>query len=341
MAFTLVQQHWYSEFYQKNKGWLLVLLSQFFAVFMHTAAKSLESGSSSVHPLQILALRMVLTFSASSLILWRNCPEAFPFGEKELRSLFIIRGMSGVIGAVGFYCSLIYLPLSEATILNFLAPLGACCMMTFIASGSFTASEVASAILSLVGVMLITQPSLIFGSGRGNESTLNSGSHLVGFGFAMMGAMGGMCAYTSIRTIGKRAHSLTSVNYFAATLLLVSIVAFAAVPGVDFKTDLSTMEWSLLALIATIGFLMEVALTAGLSAEDSHRATYMIYSQAIIALIVDGTLWHKTPGVISLVGCLLISLALAMATLSSATDTKAELELAYLESKFQNRQPSS
>ena len=81
-------------------------------------------------------------------------------------------------------------------------------------------------------------------------------------------------------------------------------------------------------------FFKEFTLTAGISQEKSHRATYMIYSQALVAFVIDGIIWHKIPGVLSLVGCLLISVGLAVITLlNSSNSGVAYYELEYLDTK--------
>ena len=98
------EKHARNTFYHRNKSWLLVLVSQVFAVFMNTAAKFLETKASAISPLQILAVRMVVTFCVSSLILWHRSSEDFPFGKKELRPLLILRAIGGVLAAIGFYC---------------------------------------------------------------------------------------------------------------------------------------------------------------------------------------------------------------------------------------------
>ena len=54
-----------------------------------------------------------------------------------------------------------------------------------------------------------------------------------------------------------------SVNYFAAALLLVSIVAFEVYPELEFKWRIHFTHWILLISIAVLGFLM-VSLTSGL-----------------------------------------------------------------------------
>lgn len=99
---------WYNEdtFYKKNKSWLLVLISQIFAVFINTSAKYLETRHSAVSPLQILAVRMAVTLCGSSLFLWRKFPAEFPLGNRDLRPLFILRAIGGVLAAIGFYCEI-------------------------------------------------------------------------------------------------------------------------------------------------------------------------------------------------------------------------------------------
>lgn len=178
------------------------------------------------------------------------------------------------------------MPLSEATVLNFLAPLGTCCMVALMSSGSFTGPDITSATLSIAGVLLVARPPFLFGQEyRDSDSIFESGSHLVGIGSAMVGAVGGVvstfrtkksvhywpkqCAYTTVRVIGKRAHPLMSVNYFAAALLLVSIVAFAVYPGLEFKWRIHFTHWILLISIAVLGFLM-VSLASGLMIDANY-----------------------------------------------------------------------
>lgn len=84
-----------------------------------------------------------------------------------------------------------YLPLAEATVLNFLAPIGACCAVTFISTGSFSSMEILSWVMSLTGVVLIVQPEFLFGSPPGVASFKIEAAH-IGIAFAIMGAVGGM-----------------------------------------------------------------------------------------------------------------------------------------------------
>jgi hypothetical protein len=75
-------------------------------------------------------------------------------------------------------------------------------------------------------------------------------------GIAMLGVLGAAGAYTTIRWIGKRAHPLISVNYFATWCTIVSIVAMLTMPGVGFLLPRYLKDWCYLIFLGVCGFVM-------------------------------------------------------------------------------------
>lgn len=141
-------------------------------------------------------------------------------------------------------------------------------------------------------------------------------------GIAMIGVLGATGAYTTIRWIGKRAHPLISVNYFAVWCTIVSTVAMATMPGVGFLLPNSFKDWCYLVFLGMCGFTtvssnslgpchltnfnQQFLLAAGLQYEKSSRATNMLYMQMLFALAFDKLVWGMTPGALSIVGSSLI-----------------------------------
>lgn len=217
----------------------------------------------------------------------------FPFGSKEVRLLLIVRGVGGFFGVFGLYWSLLYLPLAEATVLTFLAPILSCYACSLLIKGeTFSRQQQIAGFLSLVGVVCIARPGGLFSSSDDyqdagkNPSTVHSNTtypmsatspplspalqpsqhqHLLAVLFAMIGVLGATTAMTTIRKIGTRAHPLISVNYFSSWCTIVSSVAILAVPSVGFRLPGNVQEWGLLAMLGTFGFVMQFLLTAGLS----------------------------------------------------------------------------
>lgn len=230
-----------------------------------------------------------------------------------------------------FADSLIYLPIAEAVVITFVAPIISCWAYSIFFHEPFGLLDQVAGLVSFAGVVLIAQPSWLFGS----ETASTSGSHgvegnaiaanattqtfdtngipvvtpsqrlsavIIGF----IGACGAAGAYTTLRYIGKRAHPLISVNYFATWCTIVSAFALLFVPSVEFRLPSNLREWSLLVSLGTCGFVMQFLLTAGLAHDKSARATQMVYTQVLFGIAFDKIIWNVTPGIWSCVGSLVV-----------------------------------
>ena len=227
--------------------------------------------------------------------------------------------------------SLIYLPLGEATVITFLAPILTCYACAVLLKEPFTRMEQIAGLVSLIGVVFIAQPASLFSSSSSqvagtpgeivppsvaSNATAISGSATSGevtpsqrlgaVAIALVGVCGAATAYTTIRWIGKRAHPLIAVNYFAAWCTLVSVVAMLAVPSVDFRLPATLREWTFLLFLGVSGFVFQFLLTAGLAHEKGSRATNTVYTGMLFALALDKIIWDVTPGIWSLLGSSLI-----------------------------------
>jgi drug/metabolite transporter (DMT)-like permease len=289
-----------------------------------------------LHPFQILFARMGITvILASAYMYWKKTPH-FPFGAREIRPLLVARGLGGFFGVFGMYYSLLYLPLADATVITFLAPGIACWACSYILREPFTRMEQIAAYVSLFGVVLIARPTSFFTIGHGDiepsplasgdgdvSSAVNGTSPTVpssaydfsnvtaeqrakGVAVAMLGVLGAASAYTTLRWIGKRAHPLISVNYFATWCTIVSIVMMFALPGVGFLLPANPKEWGYLFFLGTCGFIMQFLLASGFQYEKGSRATNMVYTQMLFALGFDKLIFGTVPGWTSIIGSSLI-----------------------------------
>ncbi|KAL1612435.1 hypothetical protein SLS60_000662 [Paraconiothyrium brasiliense] len=232
--------------------------------------------------------------------------------------------------------SLLYLPLADATVITFLAPSLACWACSFLIHEPFTRMEQIAAYISLFGVVLIARPVTLFTSLRSNNDPVSPASRdpeveiirtngtdpshrlassydnvtpaqrASAVGIAMLGVVGAAGAYTTIRWIGRRAHPLISVNYFAMWCTLVSIVMMSVLPDVDSLLPQSWVDFSYLIFLGVCGFIMQFLLAAGLQYEKSSRATNMVYVQMLFALSFDKIVFGTTPRALSILGSSLI-----------------------------------
>ena len=213
----------------------------------------------------------------------------------------------------------------------------------------FTRSEQIAGIVSFLGVVLIARPTSLLphhsdptpvasGAGDGiplTNATLQAGhqgpipvtsaQRLSAVGVALIGVLGAASAYTTIRWIGKRAHPLISVNYFAAWTTIVSGSVLITVPGIDFQMPANARQWVYLISLGICGFVMQYLLTAGLQYEKGSRATNMVYTQMLFALAFDKIVFNTTPGLWGVAGSsLILGSALYVALLSSNGEKKKD-----------------
>ncbi|PGH19153.1 hypothetical protein AJ80_04233 [Polytolypa hystricis UAMH7299] len=273
-----------------NKGVAMVMIAQFFGASMNVMTQTLQLDGphgKGMHPFQVLFARMSLTVLCSGIYMWyKRVPN--PLGVREVQPLLVLRGVSGFFGVCGLYYSLQYLPLSEATVLTFLAPIASCYACSLILPNeSFTRKQQVAGLISLIGVVLIARPVSLFSKEPAStppppstpeftpsnstntdpdpSDPTNLDRHLFAVGAGLIGVLGATIAYTSIRWIGQRAHALVSVTYFSFLTTVISILALLFIPGIDFRFPGNITELALLLGLGLCGFLLQFLLTAGLA----------------------------------------------------------------------------
>ncbi|EAW07900.1 DMT family transporter [Aspergillus clavatus NRRL 1] len=263
------------EIWLQSKGMILVMMAQFFGASMNVMTQILELQGG-LDPFQVLFARMSVTVVASYLYMWYKGVR-HPFGTRPVLGLLIFRAMGGFFGVYGIYYGVQYLPLSEATVLTFLAPILTCyaCSL-FLPNETFTRKQQLAGLISLVGVVLIARPFSAATPSSGappDAGALESRKpgaadefhHVLAICALLMGVVGAACAYTAIRIIGQRCHALVSVTYFSLFTTIVSFLAMLLVPSVPFKLPESGFEWALIAGLGICGFLLQFLLTTGLA----------------------------------------------------------------------------
>ncbi|KAI5119675.1 hypothetical protein M0805_009619 [Coniferiporia weirii] len=304
-----------SNIVKANAGLLLVAASQAFFALMNAAVKELKSLDPPVPTLELVAVRMGITYiCCMSYMLWKGVPDPF-LGPRGIRLLLLFRGFSGFIGLSSIYYSLQYLSLSDATVLTFLSPLTTAIAGSFFLGEVLRRKDVFAGFLSLIGVVLIAHPEAVFGllssphlptqDGEGLAEEGTPEQRLGAVGIALIGVLGSTGAYTSLRAIGKRAHTLHSIVFFSSQCVIASIVGMLFLRQ-EFVFPTRTEWLVLLVMIGTFGFLAQVLVTMGLQRETAGRGAMAIYVQIIFASILQWIFFHTIPSALSITGTVII-----------------------------------
>ncbi|KAI1143712.1 hypothetical protein F5Y05DRAFT_3720 [Hypoxylon sp. FL0543] len=314
-------------FYERNIGLFFVFLAQVFASLMTMTTRLLETGfEKKFHALQIIFVRMLATAILGSLYMWYKKVPDFLLGRRDIRGLLVLRGLAGFTGLFCSYYSLSYLNIADATVISFLVPTMTAFICFVALREPFTVREAIAGLIAFAGVLFIARPTFLFPRHE-EEQPENDGMRLfmadrpkgivpsvpatpaqrsLAVLLAVIGTFGAAAAYSTIRVIGKRAHSLVSVNYFAIIATVGSFIIIIVMPELHFEIPENAVQWSLLVAIGVAGFLLQFLLTEGLQREKAGRATNLIYTQMVFALILERVVWGTTPPVESLFGSALI-----------------------------------
>lgn len=272
----------------------------------------MHEGSATFHPLQILLVRMVITYACCMAYMYitKTVPDA-PFGKPAIRKWLLFRGTIGFVGVFGMYFSLLYLSLSDAVAITFLIPLVTAFLAFVVLRERYSVLEGVCSVISLAGVVLIAKPAFLFGKNAdesGDESVESSSTtkRLVATCVGLFGVLGASSVYIVLRKIGTEAHPLISVSYFALSTVIVSTVSIILIPSVLFVLPETLFQWSLFIAIGIAGFVYQFCMTAGVQRVKASKASLVIYSQMVFAIGMDVIIWHHAPGMLSLLGIVVI-----------------------------------
>lgn len=215
-----------------------------------------------------------------------------PWGQRQ--GLLVVRGLVGFGGLLCFFYAIPRLPLADVTTIQFTNPAFTALFAALFIRERLTRTVVLSIAVSLAGVTLIAQPTVLFGQGA---NTLD----LTAVSVALLGAVFAGIAYTTVRKLRETEHPLVVVFYFP----LVSIPACLPIlaPVAVWPTPL---EWLILVGIGVLTQIAQIFLTTGLHKEPAGRATSVSYLQILFAAVWGFTFFGEVPDILTVFGVLLV-----------------------------------
>jgi drug/metabolite transporter (DMT)-like permease len=173
--------------------------------------------------------------------------------------------------------SLSYLDVSDATVITFLVPtltafiawvalrVSLLLMQQDVSSNyyvqePFTVNEALAGLIAFTGVLFVARPAFLFphkdsflsgpapdtaNAVKGILSAVKATpqERTIAICCAIFGSIAAATAYSTIRVIGKRAHSLVSVNYFAVLATVSSFLIITIHPELQFEIPKTLAEW--------------------------------------------------------------------------------------------------
>lgn len=227
----------------------------------------------------------------------------------ENKKLLAIRGTTGFVALSCFYYAVTHLPLADATVIMYSNPVFTAVFAAIFLGESLSKIEIVGVLVSVGGVLLIAQPSFLFGG----ESRLA----MLDVTIALAGAIFAAISYVIVRQLRRSEHPMVVVFYFPLIATPASIPF--AIP------DAVLPNWWELGLLLAIGIVTHIAqvtMTKGLHLEKAGRATAVSYLQIVFAFILGMLFFDEYPDMLSVAGAVaIVGSTIAIARFSSDAPT--------------------
>ena len=198
--------------------------------------------------------------------------------------------------------------MTEAIIIIFIIPILTGYASSLFLGEQFSKKQFLAGVICFLGIIVVADPLGLSSKSLTPSETPDPHNSVLGtevtpfqrFSAIALGLLADFAAagaYTFIRLIGNKTHTLISVNYYAifTTILSAFILVLPVFPDVSFRLPYVAREWILLAGIGVFGFLLQFLMTAALVIDGSSRTTNMMYSQIVFALTLDWVIWGAVP----------------------------------------------
>jgi drug/metabolite transporter (DMT)-like permease len=184
-----------------------------------------------------------------------------------------LRGLVGFAAVSAFFYGVIHLPLAEATVIHYTNPVFTTLIAAVFLAEPVRRRDAGCLAASLVGVLLITRPTFLFGGVAGSLDP-------VGLAASLAGAILAAAAYVMIRHLSSTEHEMVIVLWFGV------IGSLGAVPGTAMSFVLPTgWLWAGLLAVGLTTHVAQVLLTRGLTLVPAGRAMTVGYIQIVFATV--------------------------------------------------------
>ncbi|OIT21747.1 PREDICTED: uncharacterized protein LOC109218506 [Nicotiana attenuata] len=231
------------------------------------------------------------------------------FGPTSARKLLVLRALTGYISLMSFIYSIQRLPLSQAIILSFTAPIMASTVARVTLHEKLKIAEIGGLASSFFGLLFIFQPMVkpqgAFPSSiEASESHFKGSHHIFAVLVGLFSSAATGVTYCLTRAGAKAADQpvlpVFSFVLFASPAAVMSTFAFENFVLPSFYSFL------LMAVLGVLAFFAEITLARGLQLEKTSRVANIQFIEAALSQFLGMGSSRIIPSIGRLFGCIII-----------------------------------
>ncbi|EGG16124.1 hypothetical protein DFA_09796 [Cavenderia fasciculata] len=286
--------------WEKIKPHMGIVYMVFSAFLFSLLALLVKLTSSSVSSLEIAFIRSFYGLIGCLIIL--GSMKVNPLGDPSKRVFLTVRGFTGTMSLTAYFYTLSVLPLSEAVCISFTSPVITAALAAIVLKERWGIVEAICAILSLVGVFIISKPPFLFGTPTYNES-LPGHLRLIYILIGLGGACFSSFSFVAVRKIGPGTNPFVLVLYFSITSCVVLLPLTLLTK--KFTIPQGT-TWIWLSVLSIIALGAQGLVNRGIQLLKAGKAASINYIQIVFTFFWEVLVLKESVDVWTLLGAALI-----------------------------------
>ncbi len=267
---------------QKNQGIMYIIMAAFFFACMSFFIR--KAGD--LPTMQKGFFRNVVAMFAAAVMLLRT-EDKFKIKKGSIPSL-LMRAICGTIGLICNYYAIDHMNISDANILNKLAPFFAIIMSALILNEYANRFEWSMVIVAFIGALFVVKPSLDM--------------KCIPAVVAAIGGLGAGTAYTFVRKLGKQGERGPVIVMFFSTFSCIITLPFVIF---DYH-PMTLMQLIYLLIAGTCAAAGQFTVTQAYTKAPAKDISVFDYSQVLFAAILGFLFLNQIPDIYSIIGYIII-----------------------------------
>lgn len=267
---------------QKNQGIMYIIMAAFFFACMSFFIR--KAGD--LPTMQKGFFRNVVAMFAAAVMLLRT-EDKFKIKKGSIPSL-LMRAICGTIGLICNYYAIDHMNISDANILNKLAPFCAIIMSALILNEYANRFEWSMVIVAFIGALFVVKPTLDM--------------KCIPAVVAAIGGLGAGTAYTFVRKLGKQGERGPVIVMFFSTFSCIITLPFVIF---DYH-PMTLMQLIYLLIAGSCAAAGQFTVTQAYAKAPAKDISVFDYSQVLFAAILGFLFLNQIPDIYSIIGYIII-----------------------------------
>lgn len=277
------------------RGIYFALLSALMLSFSKTIIKKSPDLAGSDHSL----IRYIIQLTALSFLIKHNKQDFLGPNNPKIRTLLTVRGLAGCIGMLFLHFAITFIAPSDTVAIAHSSVIITSILARIFLNEKFSIAHITALILTVLGILLISQPSFIFGAKYNHlNTTITNGSFIynqemheinnysnsiviLGISLALCAALTTGIVHTTIKKLCmEKVHFAVTIiyaSYFGIPMsLIVSLVLYfngVSYQRVNFEAGLNSilLQIAFSVVSGCFGLLGQISLNKALNYEDVSK----------------------------------------------------------------------